>query len=116
VLFQSELAFEGVDDALDALADAAQVARPSWLVAPVRALEAAPRSVLCRSKAAPAKPLSPMTVVPASSQGGVSASSSAATSRSPSLGVARHQLTGMPSGAVSRYSLRPQYQRLWLRS
>ena len=32
------------------------------------------------------------------------------------FGGARHQVMGMPSGAVSRYSLKPQYQRLWLRS
>jgi hypothetical protein len=57
-------------------------------------------------------------IVPAASARWRAASSSnaSATSRSSSLGVARHQVIGMPSGAVSRYSLRPQYQRLWLRS
>ena len=39
------------------------------------------------------------------------ASSSAATSRSPIFGLARHQATGIPSGVVIRYSFRPQYQR-----
>jgi hypothetical protein len=31
-------------------------------------------------------------------------------------GLARHQATGSPSGLASRDSLRPQDQRLWLRS
>ena len=30
------------------------------------------------------------------------------------LGLARHQLIGMPSGAHNTYSLRPQHQREWL--
>jgi hypothetical protein len=64
------------------------------------------------------KPLSARMIVPAASACCRAASSSNtwATSRSPSLGVARHQVIGMPSGAVSRYILKPQYQRLWLRS
>src|SRR5438876_5944578 len=37
VLFQPELAFEGVDDALDPLADAAQRPVPAWLVGTIRA-------------------------------------------------------------------------------
>ncbi len=32
------------------------------------------------------------------------------------LGLARHQAVGMASGQASTYSLRPQYQREWLRS
>jgi hypothetical protein len=66
----------------------------------------------------PVTPLSAAMTIPGRSSPWSLAnpSSAAATSRSPSLGVARPQATVMPSGAASRYSLRPQYRRGWLRS
>ena len=116
--FQPELVVEGVEGALDPLAEAAQRPEPVRLVTAVGRTSTAPSSPICWAKARPARPLSAAMTIPwrSSPWSLASPSSSAATSRSPSLGLASPQATGMPSGAASRYSLRPQYQREWLRS
>ena len=80
--FEVELTLEGVVDRLDPLPDPADRAVPGRLVAAVRADQSQPEP------------------------GG-----DTATSRSPILGSARHQATGIPSGVVIRYSFSPQYQR-----
>src|SRR5215472_3356379 len=114
VAFEIELALEGVVDRLDPLPDPAdgpvagvssrRSGRTRWSPEPLRS-----RS----SKSWPAKPLSPMRVSPGRSAPvrAAWASRAAATSRSPILGSARHQATGIPPGVVIRYSFRPQYQR-----
>jgi hypothetical protein len=110
VLLEAELAFEGVDDALDPLADAAQRAMPAWLIATVGPHQA--RAQLGhRGLEGPAgEALSPTTTVLVSSAGGVSASSSAeqlsgdltlAELRAGQAPVDRCA-TGAPSVAVSR--------------
>jgi hypothetical protein len=113
VLLQAELALEGVDNALDALADRAQIAVTGGLVTPVRALEAGAQITDLPVEAGPGKAF---------------VANDGRAGQQPRRGVleqlgrdltlakawgARHQLTGIPSGAHSRYSLRPQYQREW---
>ena len=121
VAFQTELVLEGVEDGLDPLADPTQVAEPGRLVGPVGADQPGaqlPGAATTCSNARPAKPLSPRMTMPGRRMCWRAAwsSSPSATSRSPWVGLARHQLTGRPSGLASTYSLRPRYQRLWLRS
>src|SRR5215471_18861461 len=103
VAFEIELALEGVVDRLDPLPDPAdgpvagvssrRSGRTRWSPKPLRS-----RS----SKSWPAKPLSPMRVSPGRSAPvrAAWASRAAATSRSPILGSARHQATGIPPGVV----------------
>src|SRR5918994_5593954 len=116
MLFQPELVLEGVDDRLDPLAHPAQRPEPVGLVGAVGRTSRAPSPATWAWNSAPARPLSARMMVPWARACWRAASSSNtwATSRSPRVGVARHQLIGMPSGAHSRYSLKPQYQRLWL--
>jgi hypothetical protein len=115
---QPKLVFEGVDDALDPLADPTKRPPPVLLVAPVGADQYRTQLAHPLGEGLAGQALvggddrawrsSPWSLA--------SPSSSAATCRSPSFGLATHQADGMPSGAASKYSLRPQYQREWLRS
>jgi hypothetical protein len=69
-----------------------------------------PNPLLSRpSNSRPAKPLSPIRVSPGRSAAvrAAWASSAAATSRSPSCGLARHQATGIPSGGGEQIQLQP---------
>jgi len=118
MLFQAELLLEGVDDRLDPLAHPTQRPEPSRLILAVRTDEAGAQRPDVLFEGSTGKPLVGQEIVPAARACWRAAPSSnaSATSRSPSLGVARHQVIGMPSGAQSRYSLKPQYQRRWLRS
>src|SRR5919204_3426765 len=74
----------------------------------------APWAATSCSKSRPAKPLSATMTSPGRSRERSWSNSAATTSRSPSLGVARHQATGSPSGPASTYSRNPQKKRWWL--
>jgi hypothetical protein len=107
-------AFEGLDDRLDPLPHAAKRPEPARLTPAVGPDDGRAKPDHQPLKRAAGKALvahDDTAKLPSTVQ---SDSSAAATWRSPSLGVARHQLTGIPSGAVSTYSLKPQYQRDWL--
>jgi hypothetical protein len=118
VAFQTELVFEGVEDRLDPLANAAQVAEPPRLISPVGADQprlqlgdqlgegAAGQAFVGQDNHARAQDLLAGSLV----QQGFG------DLAFPWVGLARHQATGRPSGLASTYSLSPQYQRLWLRS
>src|SRR5215212_397016 len=116
--FQPELVFEGVEGALDPLAEAAQRPEPVRLVTAVGPDQhrAELAELLGEGPAGQALvggedyPLAQQPVVAGQPQ------QLGRDLALPSLGVASPQATGMPSGAASRYSLRPQYQREWLRS
>ena len=114
VAFEVQLALEGVVDRLDPLPDPADRSVPGRLVAPVGAdqvqAEAAAEQVLevLAGEALVADEGQPR---PQRAGAAAWASSSAAAWRSPILGSARHQATGIPSGVVIRYSFSPQYQR-----
>ena len=114
--FQAELLLEGVDDRLDPLAHLTQRAEPGRLISPVGPDQprVQPRQQLLEPPTCEAlvgqddharaqdllvgglvqQPLGDLALA-----GG---------------GLAKHQATGTPSGLVSTYSLRPQYQREWL--
>jgi hypothetical protein len=109
MLFQAKLAFEGVDDRLDPLAHRPQRPEPGRLVAAVGTHQHRAQARDVPSTSAPARPLSTMRAWPGWRL--ARSSKAMATSRSPSLGLARHQATGLPSGVVRTYSLSPQYQR-----
>src|ERR1700745_360532 len=126
VAFQVELAFEGVVDRFDPLAVPADAPGGGGThpMGPGRGsssrrsgrTRSSPNPLVTRSSnSRPAKPLSPIRVSPGRRAWlrAAWASSSAATSRSPIAGLARHQATGIPSGVVIRYSFKPQYQREW---
>jgi hypothetical protein len=96
MLFQAKLAFEGVDDRLDPLAHRPQRPEPGRLVAAVGTHQhrAQARDVpvdLGASKALVDDEARPGWRLAGSSK-------AMATSRSPSLGLARHQARGLPSG------------------
>src|SRR6266516_669615 len=116
VAFQAELVFEV--SKTDSTHWRSPPSDPNRAGSSVRSgrTSATPRSLRCWANAVPAKPLSATMMVPGARPWARarSSSSASATSRSPSLGLARHQVIGRPSGAHTRYSLNPQNQRLWL--
>src|SRR5579875_3784247 len=116
VAFEAGLVFEGVVDRFDPLADAAEVAEAAAFVLAVGAGQQ--HTGLLAGVAfdvPPGQALSASAIIPGRSapRWRAWARSSAATSRSPILGPARHQATGIPSPVASTYSFRPQYQREW---
>jgi hypothetical protein len=118
MLSQPELIFEGVDDRLDPLAHPAQRTEPGRLILAIRADQhgAQPSDVAFELGAGQAlvgqddRPRGQRLLA-----GGVGQQRLGDLALTKAR-VATHQLIGMPSGAHSRYSLKPQYQRLWLRS
>src|SRR5512132_3495924 len=108
VPFQPKLALEGLEGALDPLADTAQRPNPAGLVRAVGRSSTAPYPATTCSNSRPANPLSPTRSNPGRSRPRSCSSRAATTSRSPSFGVARHQATGSPSGAASTYRRNPQ--------
>src|SRR5664280_118419 len=106
VVLQAELALEGVEHRLDPLSDAPEAAMPARFVAAVRAQQphAEPGYLLFDVAPCQAQPLSASTVAPGTTSPVSTAmvSRSRQTSRSPSFGSAKHQVTGIPSGAVTR--------------
>src|SRR5215216_2523009 len=108
VAFQPQLVFEGVKGALDPLAPATQRPQPMRLISPVGAQQdrAIAADQLLELPAGEA--LVTHDAQPGRSRGRSWSSMAATTSRSPSLGVARHQATGTPSGVASTYRRKPQ--------
>src|SRR3954454_5434576 len=105
VTLERELAFEGVVNGLDPLADAAERAEARLLVRRSGRRSCAPSaSAMNCSNSAPANPLSVMKISsPCSSSPRAARSSrAAATSRSLSLAGAKQNAIGIPSGAHSR--------------
>src|SRR5499427_3098553 len=99
VLFERELPFEGVDDALDPLPDRAQRAVTSRLILAIGAEQRGPQLADSCFQEAVGEALSQTMIWPSSN--GLPSRSASATSASPSLGSARHQSTTRPSGVVS---------------
>jgi hypothetical protein len=118
VALEPELVFQGVDDALDPLADPTKRSPPVRLVTAVGPDQH--RAELAHSLGEPVagqalvggddhpRAQQPLVAGQPQQRGRDLALAQ--------LGGARPQATGMPSGAASRYSLRPQYQRGSLRS
>ena len=118
MLLQPELLLERVDDRLDPLPHPAQRPEPARLVLAIRPDEAGPQRSDVALERAAGKALVGQDDRAGSQRllpGGVVEQHLGDLALA-QLGVARHQVIGRPSGAVSRYSLKPQYQRLWLRS
>ena len=114
VLLESELALEGVDDALDPLADAAQRPMPARLVSPVRSQHARAKLADVAFKVAAGEPLVGVdhgTGKPWRRGIGQQGLGDLALAE---LGRGQAQLSGIPSAVASRYSRSPQNQREWL--
>ena len=114
VAFEVELALEGVVDRFDPLPDPADRAVPGCLVAAVRADQAEPVLAGDQVLEVPARE----ALVPDQGQARPQRAGAGGVREQvrgdlafPILGSARHHATGIPSGVVSRYSFRPQYQR-----
>jgi hypothetical protein len=115
VALQAELVFEHTDDRLDPLPNRSQAAEPVGLVAAVGALKVGAEGVDLRLEQLAGNALVADDDQPGKVEAvGPTASSASATSRSPRVGLARHQATATPSTVHSKYSFRPQYQREWL--
>ena len=97
VALESELALAGPEHRLDPLADPAEGAKARSLRSGRR--NVAPRSAIHCSNSTPAKPLSAMTVCPASD---TRSSISRATSRSGAFAGASSKAIGVPSAEQSR--------------
>src|SRR5215211_6359157 len=110
VAFQAELVFEGVEDGLNPLADPAQVAEPVRLITTVGAAQGGGQASHELVELPSRQPLVSQDDHARRSTPWRAARSTrtSAAWRSPSLGLARHQATGIPSGPASTYSLSPQ--------
>ena len=116
--FQPELVLEGVQGALDPLAHAAKRPEPAWFVLAIRADQPCPQLADVLVERAAGKALVGQDD---RARGQCLLAGGIVQQRLGDLAlaqarVARHQEIGMPSGAQSTYSLKPQDQRLWLRS
>jgi hypothetical protein len=116
--FQVELAFEGVVDRFDELADGLEqrLAVPGGLVLAGGPQQCVPLAARSAWVWRPAKPLSVIRIRPGrlAASWGSTSSMAVSTSRSPILGSARAHRTGIPAGVQIRYSRSPQNQREWL--
>src|SRR4029453_4972556 len=108
VAFQPELVFEGVEGALDPLAPATQRAQPVGLVGTVGAQQGRAVGGDQLLELPAGEPLVAQDEQSWPQPGRSWSSMAATTSRSPSLGLARHQATGRPSGVASTYRRKPQ--------
>lgn len=103
VFFEGELAFQRVEHGLDPLPDAAELPEPRRLVLAVGAEQMRAEVVGDEGlELSSGKPLSPMITCPGWMRCRSWSSMAWAASRSPILGFASPQITGIPSGVQTR--------------
>ena len=110
VLFQAELALQDPDDRFHPLAQPVRRGRGRGSSVRAGRIISSPRSARNRSVAAPARPLSVTTALPAGGRlAGWETSSRRTASRSPtSLGLAKPNPVTVPSAVQNNLSLTPQ--------
>ena len=115
VVFEGELAFEGVEDGLDPLAVAGELPEPGGLVFAVGADQV--RAELAGDEGlevAAGEALVAEDDLPGADQVVIAFQQGPGDLPLAEPGWARPQITGMPSAVVIRYSRNPQKNREWL--
>jgi hypothetical protein len=114
VAFQPKLVFEGGEGALDPLPEATQRPMPVRLIGAVRAQQARAIASDQLLEVPAGEALVGQDDQPRPQPGALVVQHGRHDLPLTQLGVARHQVTGMPSGVASTYRRKPQKKRWWL--